>query len=369
MIYVLDGELDVGFPQTGVSTRVRKGDYIQFHAERPHYLQTPLKVLNEAGLVVDNPTTRIVVIRFFQFRTTSHRAAIRRMLLNWGGVRTTKGPSADLLRQEVKWLVTFNHIGTPPTGKRVLDFHGLSRLAVMLSSDSYRRSGISKPQRKVTEEELESRAKSLGAKSSDPVDGDFLLNRCTRSLFEAIHNGDWGEWRIEKTNKARSEYPKESGLDKRQLALLAGVYGEPVDVSPMLFYEFLFPAERGAVVVSRNDWFDMSEELQPPGVVYRIPRRRLALSDAAIFEVRFARARKGQKAATLVNRHPGSELCICLEGSVNVVVDKNTHTLKKDCFIHFESSKQHYVSSKSSECSRVLVVRFYGDERLNRKAP
>jgi hypothetical protein len=199
----------------------------------------------------------------------------------------------------------------------VRDRFGLARLLRLVYSERFQG-----PRNEISLPDLERRAQNQGL-------------RFRRGHFDRLHHG-------------------EATLEREELRDLAKVY----EVEPMLLFDFLFPALRNAVVVRRpEDWRLLPAEfLGCPGVNYYSPCRRLSDSDISIAMVEFTRA-----AGTPVNRHPGHELLLPLEGHLEVRFGDTRTGISagEHLFAHYHSRGEHQVANVGEDPARALVIRFY----------
>lgn len=376
LIYVLEGKMVVEFENTGSQINLGRGDSVQFYAERPH-----------RGVGVDEPGNNVValVLRFFQFRCTGHRTAIRLHLLPRSGQPSHFiKPNETLLEMETAWLVTFDHIRRNDIGTRILDYHGMTRLVTRMCSAEYqgaaRRRWVADqttdvaaagqfPSHRtaISAADLANRAKVLAARTAEGSVERHFFQKCVETFFSNLQTGAWGRWQFETMLRNKKEQNNltltEAGLDRDFIRLLAQILGNREDVEPMLFYDFLYPAERGAIVLRQSDWETIPEPFIPEGVTYCIPKRRLALSDIAIIKLGFEPITRSPN-STHENRHPGTELCVCLKGEITVELalsekKKRKFRIPEGYFIHFNSSLYHSVKNIKCNPAEVLVVRFY----------
>jgi hypothetical protein len=145
---------------------------------------------------------------------------------------------------------------------------------------------------------------------------------------------------------------------------LAHLYG----VEALLFYDFLTPVIRDAIVVRQRG----DTQLQPgdPGdflgipadsvniceAIYRIPCRRLADSDIAVAWVQLPPG-----ASTPVNQHPGHEILLPLAGCFEIQFGEMAARLTADReFACFQSYRRHQVVNTGNLTAEFLVIRAYG---------
>jgi len=324
LVFVIEGELELCFEHTGVRTRLSAGDYIVFYAERLHYGRNP-----------STKDTLVLVLRFFQFRSPSWRSVIRASRRNEGGQypeawRRILNDSEHriMLEDEITWLVSLDRLGACRIPPETID--AVASQADHRPREVLDRFGLARLLRRVAASEGWKPADLARNAAGVRMPQEFK-ERLTRDLVADLHHG------------------RPCGIKEDDLDSLAQVY----HVSAMLLFDYLFPAERGAIVVRRGELVPMKSSLLPDGVEYGIPPRRLAISDIAAFQL--AMPGSGR---THENHHPGTELCVALHGQITVTIEgeKDPIKVQHGQYVHFDSSKRHQVEGKNAEA---FVVRFY----------
>jgi quercetin dioxygenase-like cupin family protein len=304
LMFVVEGTVEVRLEDSGLWTRLDRGDYVHFYAEQQH----------SAWNTSANPA-RLFIIRFYQLEATGTRFEYLKAL-------GAKRPSANLIARVVKEvkaaLAPFDlRAGRNPVPE-VSDRFGLARLLQLLCSDEFRGAdnGLS--------------LKALARRAADRHLG------YSPSWFDRLRHGQ--------APVRADELP----------ALAEKVY----EVEPLLLYDFLFPVHRNAIVVRQpRDFRPVPDDLvRSPGVRYEVPCRRLADSDLAI-----ARLRLAPGAGTPVNRHPGHELLLPLAGvcevrfgEVRARLDPGQHR-----YAHYHSRRDHQVVNVGDRPAEHLVLRFH----------
>jgi quercetin dioxygenase-like cupin family protein len=282
--------------------KLEEGEFAHFDAGQTH----------SAHNVSDGQAT-VFLIRFLQHKMGSRTHLLSQLLVSRPSPRIV-----NRLVREMKvsaWTEKTRQEKGPP--EKVLDTYGLAHFLQLLCSDSFA---------------LEGRGPTL----------DDVVNRCeakqrkftySRAKFARLHAG-------------------EAQVKRDQLPELADIYG----VSPVLFYDFLFPAFRYAVVVGEDNMkeigpaFGMLED----GVTYRVPCRHLAYSDMTIALVELASESRPPE-----NRHPGHELLKVLEGEVTVAFQGAAKGIvKQGEYAVFKSHIKHQVYNHTGKPARMLSFRF-----------
>jgi len=305
LLYVREGNVEVRLLDTGLWTRLGPGDYVHFDAEQLH-----------GAWNVGDGRAELFILRFYQLGPEGTRAKFLASL-------RAQRPSPNLLRRARTELAAtvapFTKRGAQRGPQEVVDRFGLARLLALVCSRGFQRTA-----RNSSLKDLEKRARWLG------------YEQYHKGFFDRLHHG-------------------EKPVEVEELPRLAEVYG----VEPMLLFEFVYPAFRNAVAVRQPaDWDRLPEEfLGGQGVIYSLPRRRLADSDLAIASVEL-----GAGAETPLNRHPGQEILLPLEGAIEVRfgearVEANSTA---DAFVHYHSGTEHRVINPAIHPARLLVVRLYG---------
>lgn len=299
LLFVLEGEIETRLENSGFWTRLGKGEYIHFYSEQVHTVHN-----------ISSQLARIFIIRCYQFEWSGVRQWLKKL--------NVEKPPRNLVRRvlyEMKGSLRFDmRVQTKPADA-VIDRFGFGRLLKKLCAERFRGEGN------------HLRVKDL-AERGRPYD-------INQSKIDRMHNGL-------------------ALVTSEELTIIAQLY----DVEPFLFYDFLFPAFRNAVVVRPPD--DMSlvhDDFNPSSEArYYVPIRRLAESDVAIAVLELP-----PHTSSPMNGHPGYELLLPLSGGVvlhladeiiPIVVDEHL-------FAHFASDQQHRVANEDSEPASVLVVRFY----------
>lgn len=304
LILVLDGTVEVRLANSGLWTHLNKGDYIHFYAEQQH-----------SAWNTSTKPVQLFIIRFYQLESSGTRFELLQAL-------SAGNPSANLITRvvtEVKAaLMPFDMRANRNEAAEVLDRFGLGRLLLLICPEEFRGSG-----------------NGLSLKALAKRAADHQL-RYKQSWFDRLHHG-------------------QAAVRAEELPTLAKVIYE---VEPLLSYDFVFPALRNAVVVRQPDDLRLLPENFVPSqdVRYRVPCRRLADSDLAIAMLELAPG-----AGTPVNRHPGHELLLPLEGVIEVRIGGMGARLDaaEHLYAHYHSRLDHCVVNVGDQWAKQLVLRFY----------
>jgi nucleoside phosphorylase/quercetin dioxygenase-like cupin family protein len=311
--YVLSGESEIRFENTGLRNRLRPGDYIHFYADQTHSYWN-----------VSTLPCRLLVVRFYQLVTRGTRQQVLAELESESYLAWAKTPVArDWIRQ-MRALPP----GIVEDPRRISDSVGLGRFLERLRVEYF--PGCQSPS------DMTAIAREL--KSKRIITRELDIQRLEEGLEQ---------------------------LDRDDLKDLSRAY----KVQPMLFYRWLFPSVPGVVTIRADD--DRGEHEVPDlervssdfvrsrGVEYWAPRRNLALSDIAINVVTL-----DPEAETPLNRHPGYELILPSYGTVAVgLVGIGKEFLARAArhqYAHFPSHIEHSVRNVGAEPARCLVIRFHG---------
>jgi quercetin dioxygenase-like cupin family protein len=331
LFFVLDGLVELHFPDSGARFKLGRHSYVHFYAEQEH----------AAANVASDGKAEVFIIRFHH----NGRQSMRRQLWDHSGVGTV----ADALT--CGWVLeaaagrSVKDRGEIPAD--VLNRLGLARHLAMLppptpGADVELRTVI----RAHTGEEL---YPSLEVWQSQLARG---LTRVPRGLIPALH--------------------KTFGAD------------------PLLFWDYLFPAMPWRVAVARDkdrqkrrrrrEWIPWSEIPHAPatvGVNYELPSRNLLCSDISISWLELSGDAHGG-AQTTSNRHDGFELLLPIEGAATVSFEG----LGDQCTVsagtnmaHYNSGRPHVVRNDSKKPAQLFVVRFHrpapgaADQASPAKAP
>jgi hypothetical protein len=195
---------------------------------------------------------------------------------------------------------------------------------------------------------------------ADPVGlGGFLKllsdhrGKTIRDLKDALKNQGLAQW----AKVVEIHQGVDYALTGNDLIKIASAYG---DIRPMLLYPYLFPTEPDAVTVYDDSLRAIPKPfVDVPGLSYRVPIRRLALSDidAMIVDLR-------ANTATETNDHPGFELAMPLgDGEIEVVIEDSEVPLRAKGaewgYCHYRSDKPHRVINTGSETVTVFDIRFH----------
>jgi quercetin dioxygenase-like cupin family protein len=305
-LFVLEGEIEIRLEASGLRTVLGKDDYLHFYSEQKH------SAWNHGAKPAE-----VFIVRYYQLESSGTRSEFLREL----GAESNK-PSRNLLdrvRAEMTAAVApFPMAEDCSAPREVTDSFGLGRLLRLICSAAFQKNG-----RDLSLPSLVARAGQRGL--------DYNKTR-----FHRIHHG--------------LSVPPAGELE----ALARHVY----EVEPMLLYDFLFPTVRQAVAVRRaEDWVTIPEALVAgTGVKYEVPSRRLAETDISITSLQLAPGGR-----TPLNRHPGHELILPLEGSM-VVGFGDTETMIRSgehLYAHYFSRQEHSVANPGNGPARALVLRFY----------
>ena len=300
-LYVEDGEIELLLENTGLRAKVKAGEFVHYEGGQSH------RVCNNG-----NRAAKIFLIRFLQLRSGTRSQLFHEL--------SAAKPSESIKTRVIKdmnasaWTNNtrqeFDESKNEPT--EVFDRCGLGHFLQLLSSGPYAS--------RLTLNRLVERANKL------------QIEGYNRSKFARLHHGA-------------------IQVKREELQDLAKIY----DTSSMLFYDFLFPAFRYAVVVGEEDMIKESSAFGiPEGIVFRVPSRHLAYSDITIALVDFITEK-----TTVGNCHPGYELLKPLEGEIAVKFGGTlVFSLRKGEYGYFDSSIYHQVSKVGDKPAKVLAIRF-----------
>jgi len=319
-MYVMDGEIEVQMEETGLSVRVRQGEFIHFYAEQRHAAWNP-----------SNETARVFVIRFYALVDSEdperevYAKTIAQPYKEWSSgfahrVSTEMGLSLMRYRDKVH---SYTGDTTDELPSEVEDRIGLGRLLELSTKGKHNKDGINIS------------LSSLAASSRNRS-----LNY-SRSKFDRIHQG-------------RSPVPT------NELKELASVY----ELEPVLLYHYLASSHRSAISVRDhnesedhrvNDWWEVPKSaIHVSGARYWIPKRKLADTSITV-----ARLLLGSGSSSPDNSHPGNEILLPLSGEFNVCFGDAKIDLREGQFAHYHSTVSHRVDNVGKEKSEMLVIRIY----------
>lgn len=320
LLYVEEeGTIELRLENMGLRCRLEEGDLIHYDAGQEH-----------SACNIGKKPAKVFLVRFYQlFKSGTRRDFFDTLVAKKPSEKTILRVIREMKQSE--WTKeTQEKLKNP---NKIFDQFGFGRFLQLLCSEKFQRKNQQKGQR-LTLDELVKKAKAQ-------------YNQCDKSIQQAMsqHNRS----RLNRIHHGEVE------VLKRELPYLAKIYG----IEVMLFYDYLFPAFRDAIVVCKNT--DMRKIVGegfrlPPGVSYKVPCRRLAHSDMTIALIELKSG-----AATIENRHPGSELLKPLQGEIKVEFGPTRHAIirKGECG-HFHSHINHVLRNTGKEKARVLVIRFLG---------
>lgn len=306
LVWVHSGMVDVHIRSSGVVSRLTAGDLIHFEAEQPH--------------VVVNPgpdEARMFTIRFWDSRRQQLREDLNVL---------TGNPSHQTDRRQ----------------RRV---------------NQYLRRMLSDPhQRLLTTPRDVVDGRSLVVRINSFLDANRQLNNPTD--FEEKLRGRFGQLVDHMLDGDGTLL--HSKLDSDDLAEIRSIFGK--DMPRVLFDDALVPAIPRCAVIRRSDGW-----IEPPphdarvnaNSRYFLPCRKLAGSRVELNLLEFE---NGLGESTM-NRHPGFELILVLEGSVHITVcdDDRKVEFEEDVstgsYAGFSSEKFHQLRNTSQGTTKVLVMR------------
>lgn len=318
LIAVLRGDVEVMFPDSGLSARLTQHDHCHFNSTQKHF------VANRG-----DQTAVLLAVRRWPSRS---RSQLESQLAEFEDqIKAATGKPVETpkdfarirqLFQEIKLiLVDQSFDSVHSTNESQIDRSGLGRYL------SYVANGADDTMPMLSLNTLADRGKKFGL---------------TRSRFQSIQSG-----------KAR--------IAKSELIAIADCY----HLLPALLYEFMIPQHGPTVVMragkaSENNKGDFSplpdDFAKSTSANYLIPNRRLRLTNLSVCKIELAPSAK-----TAPNEHPGQELVIPLSGSIKVRVGGfATPALPSSnfYFVHFNSVQEHVVENASNDKpASALVIR------------
>lgn len=323
LLLVLDGTLEVRLNDSGLRNRLESGDYIHFYSEESH-----------SAWNIGASVAKVFLIRFYQFisgqRSSRNELAEElTTLLRALGTKDTKKRSAHLIARVVESLGSgsepFDMSVDRRVGHEVVDRFGLARLLRLICSSNFQ--GGSKA---LSLAQLANRAKEHGLKGF------------SRSRIDRMQNGF-------------------AQVRRQELRELARLY----QVEPFLFYNFLYPTVGHAVVIRAGNGTDGKigdfkalppELIKDPRVNVKVPVRRLADSDLALVNVEL-----DIDGITPINRHPGHELVVPLEGEIEIRFGEMRRIIApaRGGYAHYSSRFDHCLANAGRSKAKFLVVRFH----------
>lgn len=313
IVYVLKGSVEIRLTDRGTWNRVDAGGYAHYYADQYHLARN-----------VGKGPAELFVIRFYQVGIAGKNGSreafvdqLERLYADIGTPRSTKRASHVLARviNEVKPATEMPSADEPT---EVVDRFGLAQLLRLISNRMRNNEPASLQQ-------LAERAHTLG------------LDAFNRSRIDRLHNGL-------------------AAVKRSELEDLARLY----EVEPFLFVNFLYPTFRSMVTIRENEGdFVRVKDFVRGRAEYLVPKRRLADSDVAIVLVKLLES--GDE--TPMNRHPGHELIIPLEGEIAVVFNDITLPIgpAKKSYAHYHATVDHATKNIGSGEARFMVVRFHED--------
>jgi quercetin dioxygenase-like cupin family protein len=299
LMFVLDGSIDVHFEESGLRTRIDRSGYIHFNSGQMHGAWNACQ-----------GKAAVLVLRFYHL----------------DGNETDSGDGPEDKEQlpgaRKKRVVLHRQRGN--TGRNatslVSDRKGLGRLLRLICSEP---------------ETPMNSARSL----------DYLKN---------ISNANGLSYTRAKIDRIQHGL---SPVKQDELTGLAKVF----ETAPVLLHDFVSPALPNAVVVRYpEDWNEVDAKYydDSPGVTYRQPRRRLVDANTSIMLVEL-----NPKAVTPSHHHPGLEIIVPLEGSIDVKFgDAKVHLNGEEAgasYIHFVSNTSHCIGNAGEGTAKLLVIRLY----------
>lgn len=310
LIYVSRGQIAVDLKDNGLTVHLNEGDLIAFHSEQLHCLKC---IGAEA---------KVIVVRFLQFDRLGSRYSFLNSL-----------PAEMPMPRTAKQMAIV---------EKVVKLYGRIRAELQRTLLPYEHRSHNGP-RKVLDREVVDRHEL----------GRFLQRSATKApRLDALFASK------AKSKKKHMLYQGELPVDGKTLLGLAEAFG----LERFLLYDFLLPAYRPAVVIRASsgtdpdsDWERLPDEFQTnKGVVYHVPKRRLADAELSI-----ARVDLESQGKTRINSHPGFELIIPLSGTVSIHVQNGTTDVITGThqYAEFDSKVFHHVENHTDELASCLVFR------------
>jgi quercetin dioxygenase-like cupin family protein len=304
IMLVLKGSIFLRFLATGLSVHLAAGSLLHFHSDRLHF-----------ATALGDEEAHVVVIRLPRSkRREEHVVTTRRKHLTDDeliqlGRRSWQRNASQPIETAIQGAATFWS-----SQRQCIDRKGFALLLDQIRSSEFR-----------GDEGYLSIEKLAASRHSSTL--GFNTTK-----YHRLHHGS-------------------TKIILAEAISLAPVY----NIQSLFVLDFFLPHYGPAIAIDQKDWIPVpSKVAMGNGSSYELPFRRLLDSDTSISRLTLL-----PNSATEMNRHPGQEFLIPLEGEVTIRISNSLRGSLRDGIAHFCASDKHQVSNDSSNVTRALVIRLY----------